>query len=212
MKQILTLFVLTAFLFGCKKSSTEDEYYTLNGIVLDYDSRLPIAGAKVYAGPLCIGGCASDSAVSDAAGRVSFRVMNTAGITILLSASKDNYVKPPIYFFVPINIGERTDTTYLVKPSFVNLTTHKAGTYNPSDSLAIRVMGDINATSVYRDFTREKADATDKTFNLSAWYQSPYNLKLYFQWDIIRGGTVISSKSDSTSLIQYGTKNFTLNY
>ena len=57
MKKIVSVFVLTCILFGCKKSSTEDEYYTINGIVIDYDSKLPIAGAKVYAGPLCIGGC-----------------------------------------------------------------------------------------------------------------------------------------------------------
>lgn len=211
MKKIVSVFVLTCILFGCKKSSTEDEYYTISGIVIDYDSKLPIAGAKVYAGPLCIGGCTTDSAISDAAGKVSFHVRNT-GVTILLSASKDNYVRPPIYFLFPINIVDRTDTAYLVKPSFVSVTSHKASTYNPSDSIEIKVMGDINAPSSYRDLTIGKADVSDKTFNLSAWYQSPYNVKLYFQWTIIRGGTIISSKSDSTSLIQYGSKFFTINY
>lgn len=212
MKKLLTLFVFTSILFGCKKSSTEDEYYTLNGIVIDYDSRVPIAGAKVIASVLCIGSCpASDSAISDAAGKVSFRLKKSVA-TFLLSASKDNYVRPPIYYAFPVITFDRTDTVFLVKPSFVNVTTHKAGTFNPLDSIAIRVMGDINSHSFYREFTRDKADAGDKTFSLSAWYQSPYNVKLYFQWDIIRGGTVITSKTDSTSLIQYGTKNFTISY
>ena len=75
-----------------------------------------------------------------------------------------------------------------------------------------RLVGELQVYTPKLMFTKDKAESPDRSFNLYTWYNTPFYDKLYFQWDIIRNGSVISTKSDSTSLIQFGTKNFTLNY
>ena len=85
----------------------------------------------------------------------------------------------------------------------------------PNDSIALRVVdytSPSNFSIGFRSLAKDKAEAPDRSFNLYTWYNTPFYDKLYFQWDIIRNGSVISTKSDSTTLIQFGTKNFTLNY
>lgn len=219
MKQLMTILVFATTLISCKKSSNstniDSGYYTITGIVLDIDNRTPIVGAKVYAGapPIL---SPSDSAFSDAAGRVSFRVKKEGQVKTLY-AVKDNYVLPhSIFGFYVSAYVDRTDTVYLARQSYVNLTIHKTGTYLPLDSIALKVAGDYYSaagySASYRSILRDKADATDKIFNLYSWYQSPNFTKIYFQWDIIRNGAVISTQSDSTTMIQFATKNYTLNY
>jgi hypothetical protein len=117
-------------------------------------------------------------------------------------------------YFIPFN-NERVDTIYIARPSFVNFTIHKTGTYLPGDSIALRVVDYTSPTNFsfdFRNLTKDKAIAPDRTFNLYTWYHTPFYDKLYFQWDIIRNGSVLSTKLDSTDLIQFGTQNFTLNY
>lgn len=219
MKQILAFFLLITTLSSCKKSSSttnsDSGYYTINGIVLDVDSRTPVAGAKVYAGapPILF---PSDSAFSDAAGRVSFQVKKEGPVKTLY-ATKGNYLLPHSIFSIYISAYvDRTDTVYLARASYVNLTVHRTGTYLPLDSIALKVAGDYYSAAgysgSYRNLLRDKADAPDKVFNLYSWYQSPNFTKVYFQWDIIRNGAVISTQSDSTTMTQYATKNYTLNY
>lgn len=223
MKQLIAILILSSILFGCNKPSEEDEYYTLTGLVLDFDSKAPISGAKVYAQALCIPNCLpTDSAITDLAGKVSFR-LKINGIFISLNSNKSNYLSlAPHNLLYGINVT-RTDTMYLARPSFVNVTVHKAGTYLPSDSVAIKVLGDYDygyhgTFYTYKTIHRDKADMPDKTFNLQAVYgstQHPYYLgsvKLYFIKDIIRNGTVFSSQTDSINIIQFGVQNFTLNY
>ena len=213
MKKIFAALLFFFLFVGCKKSTSKDEYFNLSILVLDFDAKTPIANAKVY--PTSIRGAGTDSAFSDANGKVSFRI-RIESTTIIPFAVKDNYVIPAIAFHVFSANIDRTDTIYLVRPSYVNATVHKTGAYLPLDSIAIRVKNDYYSpiwySNEYRNLAREKADAPDKVFNLLSWYHPVAMPKLYFQWDIIRNGSVISTQTDSTSMIQYGTKNYMLNY
>jgi len=220
MKQQLILVLIVAILAGCKKSSNDDGYYTVNGIVIDYDSKTPIAGAKVRVGffPFVV----TDSAISDANGRVAFR-FKKEGEFKPLTVTKDNYLTPFGFGGFYASYNDRTDTLRAARPSFVNLTIHKSNSYLPLDSINVQVLGDYTGgfSFNYRNLWRDKADAADKTFNLQALYQANTGgapaiaygtTKLYFQWDIIRAGAIVSSKTDSTDLVQFATKNFTINY
>lgn len=213
MKQICVAILLISIFVGCKKSTAEDEYFNLGVLVLDYDARTPIANATVY--PKSIWGGITDSAFSDANGRVSFRVKKDNTIYIPMGI-KNNYVIPAVGRYARSGNYDRTDTVFLVKPSYINVTIHKTGIFLAQDSIAIRVKNDyfspIFYSNDYRNLTQAKADAPDKVFNLTSWYHPVAMPKIYFQWDIIRSGSVISTQTDSTSMIQFGTKNFTLNY
>ncbi len=226
-KKVVTIFVITCFLFSCTKSTDEDKYYILNGLILDYDSQAPIFGAKVFANTFCNPYCQTtkDSALTDAAGRVLFRYRLDERYAIL-QASKANYLNQSEYWnFAYINIDStKTDTLYLAKPSFINVTAHKTGAYLPLDTIKLEVNGDNTAPygetalNIFRIMYKGKADAIDRVFNLQAVYSNhpgdlPYrNRKVYFIKTIIRNGSAISSQTDSTNIIQFGTQNFTLNY
>lgn len=216
MKQILILLLLPCILFSCKKSSEEEEYYTIKGLVLDYDSKLPVVGAKVYQHEFC---CRPngfiDSAVSDANGMVAFSCKNKGDYKVLFPA-KDNYLHPFKYMNNQILAHiSRTDTIYLAKPSFLQLTVHKSNTYQPSDSILLRV-GDVyySPSSLPGSITllKDTVSSTDKNFNLYTFYQLPNYDKLSFQYFITRNGTLLVNQSLSVNLIQFGTQNFTLNY
>lgn len=216
MKQLITILILSGILFSCNKPSDEEEYYTVTGQVLDLDSKLPIAGAKAYLPRF------TDSALTDAAGRVSFR-FRIGDPSKYFYVVKDGYLRPQAYWMSVGNVS-RTDTFFLARPSFVNVTTHNNGTYLGSDTVEIHVSGDnvpsIGETQGYRTLHRDKANSPDKLYNLQAAYNVTYsfwnqflgNGKLYFKSEIIRNGSVFSTKTDSTNIIQFGTKNFTLNY
>lgn len=213
MKQICAALLFFVVVVGCKKSTSKEEHFNLRVLVLDYDAGTPIANAKVY--PNLDRGGATDSAFSDVNGRASFLIRKDGTLTIP-AAIKDNFVVPAVGLYARIGYEDRTDTVYLVRPSYINLTIHRTGTYLPPDSVAIRVKNDYFTSlwysNQYRELVREKADAPDKLINLISWYHPVAMPKLYFQWDIIRNGAVISTQTDSTNMIQYGTKNYTLNY
>lgn len=219
MKKLIIVFVLACILFGCKKSSEEDKYYTVTGQVLDLDSKLPIVGAKAYLTGIPP---ASDSALTDASGRVSFRFR--IGDRGLFYVVKNGYLRPINYYVSVNNSVSRTDTFFLARPSFVNVTAHKIGTYQALDTVEIQVAGDnipsVGETNGYRILHRDKANSPDKLYNLQAAYNVNYSFwnqflgheKLYFKKNIIRSGSIVSSNTDSTNIIQFGTQNFTLNY
>ena len=218
MKQIISVLILSAILFGCKKSSEEDEYYTIKGLVLDFDSKLPIANAKVIQYEFCCGQKKVDSLVSDVNGMVSFNCKNQ-GDYKMIAATKDNYVHPLKYvnYQVLAHIS-RTDTVYLARPSFLQLTIHKANIYQSADSIKIYVSGDYYAatsghTSNFRTLVIDKANSPDKVFNLYTFYELPDYNKLNFHYQITRNGILISDQYlSSTNLIQFGTQNFIINY
>jgi hypothetical protein len=224
MKKLAIVFLFTCILFGCNKPSDQEQYYTVTGQVLDLDSKLPIAGAKAYLPGIPT---PSDSALSDAAGRVSFR-FRIGDPSRFFYVVKDGYLRPQTYWVTIGNVS-RTDTFFLARPSFVNVTISKTGTYLSTDTVEIKVLGDntpsvgeVGESPSYRTFHRDKANAPDKLYNLLAAYNlsSNYNFwnhfvvkeKLYFKSEIIRGGSVFSTKTDSTNIIQFGTQNFTFNY
>lgn len=119
-----------------------------------------------------------------------------------------------LYYYTP-GYYNRTDTVCLVRKSFINLTIHKSASYLTLDSIELRVAVDYCSAACYsaanRTILRDKSDASDKIIILYSWYQSPSFTKLYFQWDIIRNGAVLSTQADSTAMVQFGTKNFTVN-
>ncbi len=217
MKPLITLTILSCILFSCTKSTNEDEYYTLKGLVLDFDSKLPIANAKVYQFEFC---CRPkgfvDSAVSDVNGMVSFNCKKE-GDYKLLTPVKDNYLHPLKYmnYLVLAHIS-RTDTIYLAKPSFLQLTVHKSNTYQPSDSILLMVADDYYSASsghsIGRTLLKDKVSSTDQIFNLYTFYELPNYDRLTFHYYITRNGTLLANQSFSVNLIQFGTQNFTLNY
>ena len=166
----------------------------------------------------------SDSALTDVSGRVSFR-FGVGDPSRFFYVVKDGYLRPQTYWATAGNVS-RTDTFFLARQSFVNVTISKIGAYLGTDTVEIKVLGDNTLSDgespTYRTFHRDKANAPDKLYNLFAAYYTGGNNsfwnhfmiknKLYFKSEIIRGGSVFSTKTDSTNIIQFGTQNFTLNY
>ncbi|MGF2412318.1 hypothetical protein [Ferruginibacter sp.] len=222
MNKLITALLLTAILVSCKKTSTEDEnYYTLAATVVDFDASTPIAAAKVYV-IAYIGGAPLDSALSDVNGKVAFS-FKKEGPYKFLTPVKNNYINPMNTVPAHLNYDNRTEFLYLARPSYVNVTVHKTGTYLPSDSVNVQVTGDYAPPPIfqnpgYRLLFKDKAEAPDKIFNLQSAYGRVMGSfffgasKLHFTTDIIRNGAVISTQKDSTSLIQFSIKNYTLNY
>ncbi len=220
MKQILAIFFISATLASCKKSTTDDSHYTITGLVLDWDSKVPIAGAKVYAvtafPPFSI-----DSAVTDANGKVSFTFLKTESSRRLYTEIP-GYVSPfySIVFAVSANKANRTDSIFLARASYLNTNLHQSGIYNATDSMHLRILGYRKALSPFGDYMTKVdvfgidrlAMAADSLLNIaSVDFNLPYQ-KAYINWNTTRNGSVISSGSDSTDLIQFGTKSFNLNY
>lgn len=225
MKQIIPILLLCFVIAGCKKSSTseEEEYYTINGIVLDYDNQLPVSAAKVKA--TVIYACVSppfpcfpeDSALSDASGRVSFRVKKSLP-EVGLSSEKNSYLWPhaaSAYWRWP-DKRDRTDTVFMARTSFLNLTIHKSGIYQPQDTIRIYVTGDYLSATYFNQIGRllyeNNVNLPDRIVNLYTWYNAPGYTKLYFNWEVRRNGNMIVYKSDSANLIQFGSQNFSINY
>jgi hypothetical protein len=223
MKQILTILFISATVASCKKSSTDDGYYTITGLVLDWDSKAPIAGAKVFSESLFTLPIALDSAVSDASGRVIFKFLKSQTGPILY-AIKPGYEYPFYSLIIGVrvnNIVDQTDTIFMARASNLNLTLHQAGSYISTDSMhvwisgyrkAIYFVGGDPMTKVDLLELDRRAMAPDSLLNFSTVYFNPPYQKTYFRWNIFRNGSVISGGSDSTDLIQFGTKNYNLNY
>lgn len=217
MKKLITLLFLSCILFGCKKSSEEDEYYTIKGVVIDFDNKLPVAGAKVFLHEFC---CKPkgfiDSAVSDVNGMVSFNCKNE-GDYKLLFPTKNDYLHPLKYMqYQVLAHTSRTDTIFLAKPSFLQLTVHQSNTYQPTDSIQLSVADAYYSPSEGRSLNRillkDKVSSTDQHFNLYSFYELPDYDRLTFHYHITRNGILLSTQSIAANLVQFGTQNFTLNY
>lgn len=139
MKKLIVVLILSGILFGCNKPSDEEEYYTLAGLVLEFDANTPMPGAKVYVKEYGLGGRIVDSAISDANGRVSFNLRKEGEFKFIYPA-KANYLNPINWTGYHANYNDRTENLYLAKPSFVNVTTHKTGSYLSSDTVDIQVL------------------------------------------------------------------------
>lgn len=201
---------------GCKKSSPDNDY-TITAVVLDIDSRAPIPVAKVYsqAYPIFGSPIVFDSSYSDASGKTRF-THKKGDARMIFAVSKPGYIPAGL---LPLSGGlyfvDRTDTSYMTKASAVDLSIHRSNTYLPGDSVYVKVKGIYipgGFSGFFYTVAQYLANSPDRLINLQAFYSSPYHTKLYFQCDIIRGGTVFSSQLDSAEMIQFGTRNHTLNY
>lgn len=222
MKLIVSIFFLAVTINSCKKSS-DDGYYIINAVVLDLDSKIPISGVKVYSKNIVNIFSINDSAITDSRGRVSFR-RKKKDEPVFLSFYKLGYLEPYNTSILTINrlAEDRTDSIFLARPTYLNVNLHKIGTYQNNDSILLGfkkflpnwILGSplntLTLTEIYNE--RRLANAADTTLNLETIYFSAPYQRAYFYWDIIRNGNVISSNSDSTELIQFDTKNYSLNY
>jgi hypothetical protein len=221
-KQILAILFITATLTSCKKSSSDDGYYTITGLVLDWDSKAPIAGAKVYVSAFSITPSLIDSAISDVNGRVSFRYLKTeAGRGLYTDIPGYVYPFYSIIFSVPVNNVNRTDTLFRAKASYLNLNLHQSGIYNATDSMHVKIMGYRKSLFLYGGDPMTKVDifgidrramAPDSLLHIASVYFNPPYQKAYINWNVTRNGSILSGGSDSTDLNQFGTKNYNLNY
>ncbi|OSZ80077.1 hypothetical protein CAP36_02095 [Chitinophagaceae bacterium IBVUCB2] len=217
MKRIIIALPLFLFLISCDKN--EDDSYTINGVVLDWDLKTPIPGAKIYAATFSNGINAFDSTLSDGGGKYNFVFPDKTFRPA--SATKTGY-QNPFHLFqstLPSSV-EKNDTLYLTKSSYLNVTIHRTNSYPVTDSIEVffgkycpasqSESGLINSS--FYHIKRRIANAVDTLVNVTAAYHPVPGNKVYFYWNIIRNGNIISTHSDSTDLIQYGTKNYTVNY
>ncbi len=215
------LFVILVFSISCKKNPT-NESYVITGIVFDRDLKSATPGAKVYLikqGALYV---PSDSAVSDGNGRVIFTVKKSE-IAWLSKGSKLGY-ESPVYaplFGTGLPPADRSDTLFLVKASYVNVSLQKSGSYLNTDTIFLTISGYrqayplggtpmLNKQIVFG--LKRAANAADTVLTISTAYLNPPYQKAYFGWDILRNNAPISNQTDSTVLIQYGTQSHTISY
>lgn len=223
MRKALIISFVFSFLLSCNKSSDKDDFYTISGIVLDYDSRTPIQNANVICPPNHPESLLVDSVLSDVNGHFSFTY--TKGDSRRnLYAKKNNYLAT--YFLRDLQLisnNDRVDTIYLSKVSYVNLLLHNSVIYNGNDSLYLTVFNNrrgyntitgadvIGLNSIYNV---KKLAATGDTIlsNIPVvYFATPYN-KVHMEYKIIRNGNTLFTQTDSTDLIQYSIKNHTINY
>ena len=215
MKIVFSAIIILLLFIGCKKSSDDSDFYTITGIVVDIDSNTPVENAKVYCGFLpIVYSLQLDSAFSDINGKVSFTYRKdhipkgtVAQKSGYMAAIFDNY-----YTISTVDV-DRTDSLFLAKPSIVNITLHKSNVYQPSDSIVLKVKGYIEFVypNLFQTIYQTNANNPDTSIHLNTQYKTSYS-KIYLQWDIKRNGSILSTQTDSIDLIQYGTKNYNLNY
>lgn len=199
-------------LLGCKKSS-ETQFHNIKVTVLDFDSRLPIAGAKVMLSRAA-NFLPKDSSLTDINGICIFQVTEVSGIT--LYPAKNGYLTDiGIGIAGPIT-NDHSITLYLLKPSFTKINLHRQAGYDNSDSVFIKLKGHFSRNIFNQDpfdsFYVRKANSVDTSLIVNCFYNNPSNTKIFFQWNIIRNGMIHSTQTDSADLIQYGIINYNLNY
>lgn len=223
MRRSLIISILFSFLLSCNKSSDKEDFYTISGIVLDYDSRTPIQNANVICPPNDPESLLVDSVLSDVNGNFSFTYPKK-DTRPNLYAKKNYYLAPYIYRYLHlISNNDRIDTLYLSKVSYVNLLLHNSVIYNGNDSLYLTVFNYrrgynsitgadvIGLNSIY--FLKKLAATGDTILsNIPVvYFATPYN-KVHMEYKIIRNGNALFTQTDSTDLIQYSIKNHTINY
>jgi hypothetical protein len=230
MRKYPTLILFLAILFtACSKNSSDDNSPTISAMVIDFDSQTPIEGAKVFfkqdfQSPF-------DSTITDVNGRASIAMPSlNPSLFLHIYARKNGLLPLPYGVAIDVNRLDNTSwphTIALARPSFVNLIVHQQGPYNVNDSIIVSTQGlykndNSGLRGWYEEVYRGKAISTDKNFPFKTIYHNPapsnppvllqgYS-KAYFKYEIIRGGSIITTRIDSTNLIQFGTVSFTLNY
>lgn len=212
MKKLFLSAIIFILLLGCKKSS-ETQYHNIKITVLDFDSRLPIAGAKVMLSRT-VNFLPKDSSLSDINGICIFQVTEVSDITLF--PSKNSYLSNTgIGIAGPIT-NDHSITLHLLKPSFAKINLHKQAVYNNSDSVLVKLKGHFFPYSlnqyIYDSFYIRKANSVDTSLIVNCFYNNPSNTKIFLQWNILRNGVIQSTQIDSADFVQYGTINYNLNY
>lgn len=213
-------------LISCKKSSVVTGNYTITVLALDWDSKIPLPGTKVYLTIPVIQIGSSwiilDSSITDASGKAVFTTSYGGpygGYKEAYAISKPGYIQTPLTGSFGFKKQEdRTDTIYLARPSFVNLTIHNYFANLPGDSVEIKVKGCSGNSGEYygglATVFKGLANSPDRVINLQAFYSSPNHTKLEYQYYIWRNLTLINfgGFGDYIQLTQFGTANYTINY
>lgn len=213
MWRIYLFFVFVGTIVGCHKpKGVEVVNYTITGVVFDYDSKLPIAGATIYSTPFPILTVPLDSATTDGSGKVIFTHSSDEGVWIL-SVKKSGFILPEFFYYIPtIQFVDRIDTLYLGRPSFVDMYIHRTGTYQTTDVIEVTVnhntWGGAHTQNVYANF----ANSPDTLIHVPTFYMFPYGMKLQIERKMTRSGGIVTTYFDSTDKIQYGVRNYFLNY
>jgi len=210
--------------YSCNKSDENDSLSLATGIVLDYDSRVPIAGAKVYLwkhnGPRGDMFYNKDSAISELNGRVSFTFSSTDS-NLYLIPTKIGYLPPTILSGYPSATKDVVNEMFLARESYLQLTIHQQNIYTNTDLLYLTIYsypagpGPFFSTkpiALQRHEVVRQANTVDTTFTFHLVHHKPPFEKIKFDWQIIRSGTILTQGQDSTSLIQFGTKAYSINY
>jgi len=208
-------FFIIIVLVGCSKPENPGITTNATITVLDWDSRLPITGAMVRTA-VAPGFIRSvDSALTNSNGQVSFIFQNND--IYLMLAEKPGYQLRYGSYLPAASINGLT--LYMMKNSYLDMNTLRTGTYNSTDSLKVKVetywIGDqfligITKGEVFR--LSRLANASDTALTIPLLYFVPPYHKAFITWDIERNGSVILHGTDSTSLIQYGHQNYSVNY
>lgn len=213
MSRIYLLLFFAGAIAGCSKPrGVEVVNYTITGVVLDYDTKLPITGATVYSNTFPVLTVNLDSATTDGSGKVAFTHSSNEGVWIL-SAKKSGLIIPEFfYYYPPLQFVDRIDTLYLGRPSFVDMHIHRTGTYQATDVIEVNVnhntWGGAHSQNVYTSF----ANSPDTLIHVPTFYMSPYGTKLQIERKMARSGGIVTYYYDSTDKIQYSTRNYFLNY
>lgn len=218
-RKIIILLIIVLFMCTCKKSNDDqNNAITLAGVVNNWDTKAPIANVRVYVSASLLFPPV-DSATSDLSGRVSFTYPTGTGIRILWPKDPA-YINSVAIFNTTNTGGSRTDTLYLMRPSYLQVNLHRANAYQASDEINLRVNGyrltfsyppPIMGLSQFYN-NSWSANVADTIVNIPmAYFPTPYQ-KAYIDWKVSRNNIAITSQADSVDLIQYGTKNYQLNY
>jgi hypothetical protein len=100
MKQLLLIFLLVTMILSCKKQS--DNFYTIAGLLLDWDTQMPITNTKIYVSinPFSM---PEDSAVTNMNGKAVFTLKDD-GEGRMIYSRKDGFIfsSPPSHSQGPV--------------------------------------------------------------------------------------------------------------
>ena len=219
---LFTAIIIFLSVIGCKKSAENtSQSCTATVQAVDMETMTPFSAVKVSINNLTTNppfntfyATGIDSGFTDAAGKIYLHYTQLGLVTVLI-ATKPPYLSKYPFISTYSCFNNIPDSIYLFKPSNLNLAIHRANSYLATDTIHVQIKGNFwqfYDDSYFRSIYKTNANSADTLFGISSFYKTPGDTKVYFQWDIIRNGSILSTQTDSTDLIQYGTKNYDLNY
>lgn len=221
MRRSLSYILAITLLISCTKSERQSSNYRVTALVLDWDSRVPLQGAKVYLAEQFIQFGVPwkifDSATTDINGKASF-TRSEAEYSQVYAINKPGYIQTiPIGPPITLRSQDRTDTSYLVRPSFVNLTIHNNHSYMSGDSVVIRAKGHSNSQGqpigVFETIFSGLAVSPDRVISVWGFYSASTSTMIGFEYEVYRNNSSIYYGGPVYAMMtQFGTVNYTINY